>query len=148
MQKEHTIIVGGGPCGMACALELQEHGITPLIIEKENVVNTLYNFPTHQTFFSSSEKLEIGGIPFITERQKPVRNQALAYYRSVARRENLRINAYEKVQHITSDGSEFSIRTVKIMAKNRNTLLQMSLLQPVIMISLIQWTFPVKHFQK
>ncbi|GAA0444132.1 YpdA family putative bacillithiol disulfide reductase [Lentibacillus halophilus] len=113
MQKEHTIIVGGGPCGMSCAIELQKQGITPLIIEKENVVNTLYHFPTHQTFFSSSEKLEIGGIPFITERQKPVRNQALAYYRAVASRENLRINAFEKVQEITSDVNDFHLKTRK-----------------------------------
>ncbi|TRM12592.1 YpdA family putative bacillithiol disulfide reductase [Lentibacillus cibarius] len=113
MQKEHTIIVGGGPCGMACAIELQNHGAAPLIIEKENVVNTLYNFPTHQTFFSSSDKLEIGGIPFITERQKPVRNQALAYYRSIASRENLRVNAYEKVEGITKVQNGFHIKTVK-----------------------------------
>ncbi|RYG73627.1 YpdA family putative bacillithiol disulfide reductase [Lentibacillus lipolyticus] len=113
MQKEQTIIVGGGPCGLACAIELQNRGISPLIIEKANVVNTLYHFPTHQTFFSSSDKLEIGGIPFITDRQKPVRNQALAYYRSVARREDVRIHSYEKVQGITSVDSGFHINTVK-----------------------------------
>lgn len=101
MQKEEAIIIGGGPCGMSCAIELQEHGINPLIIEKENVVNTIYNYPTHQTFFSSSDKLEIGGIPFITEKQKPVRNQALAYYRAVSTRKKLRVNTFERVINIT-----------------------------------------------
>lgn len=102
MQKENTIIVGGGPCGMACAIELKEYGINPLVIEKENIVNTIYHFPIHQTFFSSSDKLEIGGVPFITEKQKPVRNQALAYYREAANRKNLRVNTFEKVTSITS----------------------------------------------
>ncbi|HLS08608.1 YpdA family putative bacillithiol disulfide reductase [Lentibacillus sp.] len=112
MQKEHTIIVGGGPCGMSCAIELQKYGIDPLIIEKENVVNTIYHFPTHQTFFSSSDKLEIGGVPFITEKQKPVRNQALSYYREVAIRKNLRVNAFEKVSNITpSDGNNIGVET-------------------------------------
>lgn len=82
MQVEETIIIGSGPCGMSVAIELQDRGKNPLIIEKGNVVNSIYNYPTHQTFFSSSDKLEIGSVPFITEKQKPVRNQALAYYRS------------------------------------------------------------------
>ncbi|WP_077326725.1 YpdA family putative bacillithiol disulfide reductase [Virgibacillus siamensis] len=113
MKMENTIIIGGGPCGMSCAIELQKQGINPLIIEKENVVNTIYNFPTHQTFFSSSEKLEIGNIPFITERQKPVRNQALAYYRSVADRTNLRLRTFEKVTEVVKEAESFLIRTEK-----------------------------------
>ncbi|ALX50543.1 YpdA family putative bacillithiol disulfide reductase [Lentibacillus amyloliquefaciens] len=112
MRKEKTIVIGGGPCGMACAIDLQEHGINPLIIEKANVVNTIYNFPTHQTFFSSSDKLEIGDMPFITEMKKPVRNQALAYYREVASRKNLRINSFEDVLRISSfDENTFSVET-------------------------------------
>lgn len=111
MSIENTIIIGGGPCGMSCAIELQKQGITPLIIEKENIVNTIYNFPTHQTFFSSSEKLEIGNIPFITERQKPVRIQALAYYRAVAERTDLRLNTFEKVTEVLKKSNSFLVRT-------------------------------------
>lgn len=113
MQKEKSIIIGGGPCGMSCAIELQEKGISPLIIEKGNVVNTIYNYPTHQTFFSSSEKLEIGRIPFITYNQKPVRNQALAYYRAVAERLQLRINSFETVTEISSNDGIFRMQTKK-----------------------------------
>ncbi|MFD2045886.1 YpdA family putative bacillithiol disulfide reductase [Ornithinibacillus salinisoli] len=109
MQREKVIIVGAGPCGMSCAIELQKYGIDPLIIEKQNIVNTVHNFPTHQTFFSSSEKLEIGEIPFITEKQKPTRNQALAYYRSVADRKQLRINSFEKVLGVKKSGHLFEI---------------------------------------
>ncbi|MFG6114496.1 YpdA family putative bacillithiol disulfide reductase [Halobacillus sp. MO56] len=113
MQQEEVIIVGAGPCGMSAAIELKERGIEPLLIEKGNVVNSIYNYPTHQTFFSSSEKLEIGGVPFITERQKPVRNQALAYYRAVAQRKQLRVNAYERVTEVQKTGDTFTIHTKK-----------------------------------
>jgi len=111
MKQEQVIIVGGGPCGMSCAIELQKHGIKPLIIEKGNIVNTIYQFPTHQMFFSSSEKLEIGDIAFITEKQKPVRNQALAYYRSVAERHDLRINTFETVTTVEQVNQKFQITT-------------------------------------
>lgn len=112
-QQEKAIIIGGGPCGMSAAIELQKAGIEPLIIEKGNIVNSIYHYPTHQTFFSSSEKLEIGEIPFISERQKPVRNEALAYYRAVAERVNLRVHTYEKVQKVEKEADGFIIHTEK-----------------------------------
>ena len=100
MITKDAIIVGGGPCGLAAAIALQNIGLDPVIIEKGNVVNSLYHYPTHQTFFSSSEKLEIGDVAFITENRKPVRNQALSYYREVARRKKLSIHAFEKVEKV------------------------------------------------
>lgn len=100
MKEEKVVIVGGGPCGLSAAIELKEVGLNPLIIEKGNIVNSIYRFPTHQTFFSTADKLEIGGVPFITENRKPVRNQALAYYREVVKRKNLRIHAFEKVEKV------------------------------------------------
>lgn len=115
MKQEQVIIVGGGPCGMSCAIALQKRGLQPLIIEKGNIVNTIYQFPTHQMFFSSSEKLEIGDTAFITEKQKPVRNQALAYYRSVAERQNLRINTFETVTTVEQINQTFQVTT-----KNNN----------------------------
>ena len=113
LQEEKVIIIGGGPCGMSTAIELQKSGIEPLIIEKGNIVNSIYHYPTHQTFFSSSEKLEIGNIPFITERQKPVRNEALSYYRAVAGRENLRVHTYEKVTGVEQTDKGFFVHTEK-----------------------------------
>ncbi|KYD09291.1 YpdA family putative bacillithiol disulfide reductase [Heyndrickxia sporothermodurans] len=111
MQTEECIIVGGGPCGLSAAIALKDKGIDPLIIEKGNIVNAIYNYPTHQTFFSSSEKLEIGGVPFINENLKPRRNQALTYYREVVKRKNLRINRFEKVETITKQNDESFILT-------------------------------------
>ncbi|MFF2449928.1 YpdA family putative bacillithiol disulfide reductase [Neobacillus sp. NPDC058068] len=113
MQIEDIIIVGGGPCGLAAAISLQEMGKRPLIIEKGNLVNSIYHYPTHQTFFSTSEKLEIGEVPFITDSYKPKRNQALVYYREVAKRKQLRINAFERVTKVSKQDDFFQIDTDK-----------------------------------
>jgi len=113
VQSEDIIIVGGGPCGLAAAISLQEVGKKPLIIEKGNVVNSIYHYPTHQTFFSTSEKLEIGGMPFVTDSYKPKRNQALVYYREVAKRKQLRINAFETVTKVVKQNQQFYVQTDK-----------------------------------
>lgn len=114
MKEEKVIIIGGGPCGLSAAIHMQEIGIDALVIEKGNIVNSIYQYPTHQSFFSSSEKLEIGDVAFITENHKPVRNQALSYYREVAKRKNLRINAFEKVQSVTkTENNQFIVETSK-----------------------------------
>ncbi|MBT2626720.1 YpdA family putative bacillithiol disulfide reductase [Bacillus sp. ISL-32] len=114
MIEEKAIVIGGGPCGLSAAIHLKQIGIDALVIEKGNVVNSIYNYPTHQTFFSSSEKLEIGDVAFITENRKPVRIQALSYYREVVRRKDIRVNAFETVQTVTkTDGNKFLIDTSK-----------------------------------
>ena len=91
------LIIGGGPIGIACGLKAQQAGLDFLIIEKGCLVNSLYNYPSTMTFFSTSEKLEIGGIPFVTTHTKPNRNDALEYYRRVATSNHLPINLFEEV---------------------------------------------------
>lgn len=111
---EDVIIVGGGPCGLAAAIALKEKGFNPLIIEKGNVVNAIYRYPTHQTFFSTSEKLEIGDVAFVTEQRKPSRNQALSYYREVVKRKELRIYSYERATDILkNENGIFIVKTIK-----------------------------------
>jgi thioredoxin reductase (NADPH) len=113
MRKEDCIIIGGGPCGLAAAISLQEIGKHPLILEKGNVVNAIYRYPTHQTFFSSSDRLAIGDVPFITENLKPKRNQALTYYREVAKLKALRIHRFEEALRVEKKRGTFSITTTK-----------------------------------
>ncbi len=106
MQQEEIIIIGAGPCGLAAAIALKQTGKNPLVIEKGNVVDAIFRFPTHQTFFSTSDKLEIGNVPFVTEEHKPKRNHALAYYREVVKRNELRINSFEKVTEVSKATNE------------------------------------------
>lgn len=95
------IIIGGGPIGLACALEAQKAGIDYLILEKGALVNSLYNYPVNMTFFSTSERLEIGEIPFVSNNAKPTRNEALEYYRRVAVSHRLNIHLYEEVKSVS-----------------------------------------------
>ena len=123
MKHEEVIVVGGGPCGLAAAIALQEIGLSPLVIEKGNVVNAIYHYPTHQTFFSSSDKLEIGGVAFITETRKAHRNQALAYYREVVKRKNVRVQAFEKVLNVQKDNSDFIVTTDKDQYRTKSVVI-------------------------
>ncbi|GAA3405664.1 YpdA family putative bacillithiol disulfide reductase [Paenibacillus hodogayensis] len=109
---EKVIIVGAGPCGLSAALELQNAGIDPLIIEKHSIVHSIYLYPTYMQFFSTAELLEIGGIPFSTPNDKPTRAEALHYYRTVAMRRNIRICSYEQVIGIVKQDDRFTLSTL------------------------------------
>lgn len=113
MNNVDAIIVGGGPCGLAAAIALKEIGLAPIVIEKGNIVNSIYQYPTHQTFFSSSEKLAIGNVPFIVEQRKPHRNQALVYYREVVKMKDIHVNRFEHVNRVTKQGELFTVETSK-----------------------------------
>ncbi|MXN92672.1 YpdA family putative bacillithiol disulfide reductase [Flavobacterium sp. Sd200] len=104
-----VIIVGGGPIGMACAIEAQQKGLSYLILEKGALVNSLFNYPLYMTFFSTAEKLEIGNIPFNCIAPKPGRQEALEYYRNIQRHFNLNIKLSEKVLSINKQESGFFI---------------------------------------
>lgn len=114
-----VIIIGGGPIGLACGIEAEKKGLKYRIIEKGCLVNSLYNYPTTMTFFSTSDKLEIGDVPFISHNSKPTRSEALEYYRRVASSWSLQINLYEKVESVEKS-DVFSVATDKssYLAKN------------------------------
>lgn len=108
-----VIIIGAGPIGIACALECKKNNWNYLVIEKGALTNSLFNYPLNMTFFSTSEKLEINNIPFISNNPKPTRNEALEYYRRVTTSNNLNINLYEEVKTITKTNKYFEIATNK-----------------------------------
>ncbi|MFF2752665.1 YpdA family putative bacillithiol disulfide reductase [Psychrobacillus sp. NPDC058041] len=112
-QNVDVLIVGGGPCGLAAAISIQEIGLNYVVIEKGNIVEAIYNYPTHQTFFSTSEKLAIGNVPFIVEERKPKRNQALVYYREVAKLKDIKVNKYEHVKTVEKIENHFRVTTSK-----------------------------------
>ena len=105
------IIVGGGPIGIACALAIKEQGLSYLILEKGALVNSLYNYPANMTFFSTSEKLEIGGIPFVSNNVKPTRPEALEYYRRVATSNEVNIHLQEEVLSVSKSSGIFIVTT-------------------------------------
>jgi len=107
------VIVGGGPIGIACGLEAQKKGLTYLIIEKGPIVNSLFNYPSNMQFFSSSEKLEIDAIPFISNEAKPKRDEALEYYRRIVTSNKLNIHLFEKVKSITKTDELFKVISEK-----------------------------------
>lgn len=97
MMEYDIIIIGGGPIGMVCGIEATKAGLSYVIIEKGCLVNSLYHYPLNMTFFSTSERLEIGGVPFISHGPKPNRFEALEYYRRVCMSWKLNVRLYEKV---------------------------------------------------
>ncbi len=111
--KYDLIIIGGGPIGLACGLEALKLKLNFLILEKGCLVNSLYNYPANMTFFSTSEKLEIGNIPFVSNNIKPTRPEALEYYRRVAVSNKLPIHLQERVLQFTKDEGGYRIETSK-----------------------------------
>lgn len=108
-----VIIIGCGPIGLACAIEAKRNRLTHLIIEKGAFVNSLYNYPVNMTFFSTSERLEIGGIPFVSNNSKPHRSEALEYYRRVAITYELNIHLFEEVTGVKKDAGVFNVTSIK-----------------------------------
>ena len=114
-----VIIVGAGPIGLCCGIEAVKHNLSHLIIEKGCLVNSLFHYPTNMTFFSTSERLEIGDVPFVSHGDKPTRREALEYYRRVADSWKLNINTFEEVKTISREISQFSVTTNKDQYKAR-----------------------------
>lgn len=119
MKKYDICIVGAGPIGLNCGIEAIKSNLSYIIIDKGCLVNSLYNYPNNMTFFSTSDKLEIGNIPFISHNSKPTKAEAMEYYRRVSSSWKLKLNLYEKVVEIKK-GENFKIKTSKsnYLAKN------------------------------
>ena len=106
------LVVGAGPTGLACAIEAQKAGFRVVLVDKGCVCNSLYHYPSHMTFFTTSELLEIGDIPFPSPNAKPTRNEALQYYRQVAAHYKLDVRQYTRVDKVTGADGDFTVQTV------------------------------------
>ena len=103
------LIIGSGPIGLACGLEAKKAGLSYLILEKGVLVNSLYHYPSNMTFFSTSERLEIGDIPFVSNNPKPTRAEALEYYRRIAVSQHLQIHLHEPVLEVVREGIYYKV---------------------------------------
>ncbi len=118
-----VIIIGAGPIGLACGIAAQERGLDYLILEKGVLVNSLYHYPQNMTFFSTSDRLEIGGIPFISHNPKPTRAEALEYYRRVTSAWALKVNLYEGIDRFEQTDEGFIIHTPKASYTAKNIVM-------------------------
>jgi len=140
-------IVGAGPIGLACGLAAQKAGLNFVIVDKGCLVNSLYNYPSTMTFFSTSEKLEIGGIPFVSNNVKPVRAEALEYYRRVAVSNNMPINLFEEVLNIAHQDGVYTIKTTKTEYQAKHVIIATGFYDIAVKLNIPGEDLPkVKHY--
>lgn len=147
--EKDILIIGGGPIGIACALECKKKGWDYVVIEKGALTNSLYNYPKNMTFFSTSEKLEIDDIPFISKNHKPNRDEALEYYRRVATSNKLEIKLYESVLTINKTDSMFNIKTSKHTYASKKVIISTGFYDIPNLLNVPGENFPkVMHYYK
>ncbi|MBS1494463.1 MAG: YpdA family putative bacillithiol disulfide reductase [Bacteroidetes bacterium] len=122
MKELDLIIVGAGPIGLACGIEAEKAKLNYLIIDRGCLVNSIYNYPVNMTFFSTSERLEIGGVPFVSYGPKATRREALEYYRRVKEAYNLRVNTFEEVKDVKKKNNMFHVSTSKDNYEAKNVI--------------------------
>lgn len=134
---------------MACAIEAKKAGLSYIILEKGTLVNSLYNYPLNMTFFSSSERLEIGGVPFVSNNPKPTRPEALEYYRRVTSSYNLNIRLFEEVLQVQKNDGEFAITTTKQQYSGKNIVIATGFYDIPYLLNVPGEDLPkVKHYYK
>lgn len=147
--KYDILIIGGGPIGLACGIEAIKAGLSYIILEKGCLVNSLYNYPANMTFFSTSDKLEIGNVPFVSNNIKPTRSEALEYYRRVNEHFNLNLRLFEEVKTIMKEGSTYRIESRKSQYKAANIIISTGFYDIPNMLNIPGEDLPkVRHYYK
>jgi len=123
MNRFDVIIIGAGPIGLSCGIEAKKRNKSHLIIEKGCLVNSLFHYPTNMTFFSTSDRLEIGEIPFVSHGDKPTRRESLEYYRRTAETWKLNIHTYEEVFDVYKNDDTFIVKSSKTEYKTKNIII-------------------------
>lgn len=145
--KYDIVIIGAGPIGLACGIEAQKAGLTYLIIEKGCLVNSIYHYPRNMTFFSTSDKLEIGDVPFISHQPKPNRQEALEYFRRVCSSWKLHVRLYEKVTKINPKDTSHEIITDKSTYQAKFLILALGFYDRPFLLNIPGESLPkVKHY--
>tara|TARA_R110001599_G_scaffold229588_1_gene428797 strand:- start:574 stop:1551 length:978 start_codon:yes stop_codon:yes gene_type:complete len=141
------VIIGGGPIGLNCAIEATKANLNYVVLEKGTLVNSIYHFPTNMTFFSTSNLLEIGGVPFISHTDKPTRREALEYFRRVQQSWKLNIKPYTRVDRMTSDNGVYHIETSKGTYTTNNVIVATGFYDTPRLLNISGEKLPkVKHF--
>ncbi|MFH6996354.1 YpdA family putative bacillithiol disulfide reductase [Flavobacterium sp. FlaQc-57] len=150
MNEYDLIIVGGGPIGLACAIEAQKKNLKYLIIEKGAIVNSIFNYPLYMTFFSTAERLEIGDIPFNCLAPKPGRQEALEYYRNIHRYFKFSIHLFEKVTQVKKlQNNHFEVITDKAIYSSKNVIIATGFYDIPIQMNINGEELPkVRHYYK
>lgn len=150
MEEYDVLIIGAGPIGLACGIAAKADGLSYVIIDKGALVNSLYNYPVFMTFFSTSQKLEIGGVPFVSINPKPNRNEAVEYYRRVAEKFALNIHLFEAVTAVERRGpDDFEVTTVKKQYKSRKVIIATGFYDVPLMMNVPGENLPkVAHYYK
>lgn len=142
-----VIIIGAGPIGLACGIEAEKAKLNYLIIEKGVLVNSLFNFPTNMTFFSTSKLLEIGTVPFISHNDKPTRRESLEYYRRVYDSWKLNAKFYEEVQAVSPIAGGYLLATNKKSYQTRSIIVATGFYDLARLMNIPGENLPkVKHF--
>jgi thioredoxin reductase (NADPH) len=123
MQNFDLIIIGAGPIGLACGVEAKKAGLKYVILEKGTLTNSIFNYPVNMTFFSTSDRLEMANIPFMSVGNKPTRTEALEYYRRIFFHFDLNVNLYEGVETLSKAGDLFQIKTSKSSYQTKKIVL-------------------------
>lgn len=141
------IIVGAGPIGLACGIEAKKAGLSHLIIEKGALVNSIYHYPLNMTFFSTSDRLEIGDVPFISHGSKPNRTEALEYYRRVCLTHRLNVKLYEGVDRVEREELQFVVTTNKGVYRAKNLVLALGFYDRPFLLNIPGEDLPkVRHY--
>ncbi|ALL08244.1 hypothetical protein AQ505_23850 [Pedobacter sp. PACM 27299] len=150
MNNYDVLIIGAGPIGMACAIEAKKAGLTYVIVEKGALVNSLFNYPVFMTFFSTSQRLEIGGVPFVSINPKPNRNEAVEYYRRVKEKFSLNIHLFEKVEQVKkNENGIFQVATSKTNYKTKKVIIATGFYDIPLMMNIPGESLPkVTHYYK
>ncbi len=118
-----VLIVGAGPIGLSCGIEAQKEGLSHVIVDKGALTNSIYHFPDNMRFFSTSDRLEIGDVPFVSVNERPTKTEALEYYRRVAAHWKLNLMLYQSVQAINTEEEYFKVQTKDRELLARNVIL-------------------------